>query len=777
VPTIPVPTPSTGLLVRRPSCVVYVDGRRLPFVLELSTTRGLDQEVGTCDVTYPHPLPDWVRIWSEVRVLVAGDRDEPLVERFVGFVLGVGASLWPGAHTIHCEDRLSIAKYTYTPEEMSFAGDTDVQAILRILRPPDADNAGGCGIGVTTADILGLNRQLTDYDDVTLIWDVGQTALEVIQQIDSASLGYRTYCTAGGRIRRTKIATDPNTVSALWHFQEGVDILDGSDSVEIKDAKNEITISGFDETVRKSLPADEDPFYWRRNSYWLRFLWLKTHAAELGILNPTEVAEYILSQINKNIIKVTFSTHLATLFNGMEVVKVTSPRLEVDNHFWVQSAQLSFGADGAITQTITGVSELIDNVNRGVIPPPVVTPIAVPPGVPVAIRPIAPTPIPPSAADIMVEFSLLSVDKEFGALPSDPDATGTTYYTIAVADHSSSRQGAIVSRAWSASGPGVRIAAGTEPTFTTAFTSLEGATITLSVTDEHGSTGSLTLPAYDETTPIRTRTLYACTPTSYEAFDGDEWRSAAPGAGGVTVVAAGPVWGGTGGRVAVSNDDLATPPTETIAPVGDISAIWLHESDSRYIVVGDGAGQLAVSKDRGATWTPRTGPGGAINFVISSIFNPSEWHVVTPSGWHTSTNEGATWSLVRAGSFVYLELAPGRNITVGTDGVLRQGETGTPFTGNTSPIVAATAHIRADRFYAIAEDGTTWVVTEPGSFTLVAGAVIPAGEPYAAGAYRDPQVVDLVYFAAQAGGLFKTLDGFRTPDGYLRLRTVGRLTP
>lgn len=782
MPTIAQPTPASGLLIRRPVIKVYVDGTLLPFVLDATTTRGLDQEVGSCDITYPHPLPDFVRTWSEVRVLMGvnvpynpAQPDQGLKERFVGFVINVGASLYPGAHTIHCEDKLAMAKYTYTPEAMSLAGDTDVQAIIRILSPPAASNAGGVGLGVTTADIKGLNVQLTDFDDVTLVWDVGQTALEVIQQIDSASMGYRTYCDAGGRVKRTLVPTDPNTQGAFWQFAEGVDILDGSEQSEIKDAKNEITVTGFDATWRATLTADEDPFDWRHNSYWIHFAWLRDHVGG-GFLNPTQVAEYILSQLNKNILKVTFSTHLMMLFNGVEVIKITSPKLEVDQKFWVQSVQTSWAATGAMTQNITAVSELQESTNRGVVTPPVITPTTVPPGSTV-ILPATPTPTAPSGNDILVDFSLVSVDQEFAADPGDTDATGTIYYTIHLAATASSRQGYITDLAWAADGPGCLIAEGSGDTFTTAFTQLDTATITLTATDSNGSTNSITRPAWDRSTPIRARKLYACTPELYFANDGTAWRSHAPASGNVRVCAAGPVWATDTGIVAVSNDDLATPPQEMSTGIGDVTAIWLHETNAQYIVVGASSGQMAVSKDRGLTWTPKGGPGGRINFVISSIFHASEWHVVTPSGWFKSDNEGTSWSRVKEGSFIYLELAPVRNIVVTTAGVLQQGETGTPFTGNTSPIVAATAHIRSDRFYAIAEDGTTWYTANPGDFALVAGAPIPAGNPYPAGSYRDGQVVDLVYFAAQTGGLFKTLDGFKTSAAYLRLMSIGRLTP
>jgi hypothetical protein len=301
--------------------------------------------------------------------------------------------------------------------------------------------------------------------------------------------------------------------------------------------------------------------------------------------------------------------------------------------------------------------------------------------------------------------------------------------------------------------------------------------VTLTVTDSNGSEATATLPVYNGSAPLQGMQLYSCTDTTYEAFDGNVWRSHTSTHGAPTVVGAGPYWATAEGWFAYSDDNLLTPPGETQVTEQPITSIWVHESQAGYVVVGTENGEIYVTSDHGANWLQRDGPDGPIQFIISSIFDKEEWHIVTPTGWYKSQDGGETWEIVRAGSFVYLELAHTRNIVVTSTGVLQRAETGTPFVGNTSPIVAATAHIREDRFYALAEDGTTWIQETSGSYTLVAGEPIPAGTPYHAGTYRDGQQIDLVYFAAQEGGLFKTLDGFRTPEGYYRLRTDGELTP
>jgi hypothetical protein len=774
------PAAASGLTVRRPRVQVFIDGEPLPFVLELTITRGLDQDLATAEITYPHPLPDFVRQWSEVRILAGAGTH--YLERFVGYVVGVDMSLWPGAKLIRCQDVLAIAANRFSPEEVDLHDMTDQFAVREVLF--------GCGYRETlfsgivgTTPGSGTGVLLADVQEAQLWWELGSSGLEAIQQIDSISLGWRTYATAGGVIVRTLIDTDPNKVATVYDFGEGVDIIDGSATMEILDPRNEITVTGFDGSVTVTLDPDDDPFHFSRNAYWIRFMALRTQAISSGVINPQDVALYILSQIGKPLISVTFSTHLDIPFVGQEVIGLTSERLEVDQNFWVQSVQLSITPDGQFTQTITGISALQPQNRHMVVPPVDVGDVpSVDPGDDIPGPELGPA-SPVADADILVDFSIVGIDKEVAAPPDLPDDLGSAYFIVTCSDTSASRTGTIATRAWTAAGTGVRITSGDQPTFTTAFTDLADATITLEVTDSNGSSGSVTRNVLDAEAPVRARALYACTDTAYYASDGEVWRSFAPtGHGAVTVVGGGPYWGTDQGWFAYTTDYLATAPTETDVTDDAITAIWVHETQEGHVTIGTDDGALYVTTNHGATWAGAVGPDGigeglAIHFVIVSIFNVNEWHVVTPTGWHRSQDAGATWTLIRAGDFVYLELSHSRNIIVTAGGALQKAENGQAFTGITGTVVAATAHIRADRFYALTSDGNTWVQDTDGSFAMVAGAPIPVGAPYVAGTYRDGLMVDLIFFAAQTGGLFKSLDGFTTANGYLRLLTEGRLTP
>jgi PKD repeat protein len=754
---------------------VFVDGEPLLFVLDMTITRGLDQDMATAEIIYPHPLPDVVRQWSKVQILAGAGTY--YVERFVGYIVGVDMALWPGAKTIRCQDVLAIAANKFTPEEQDLHDMTDQFAVREVLfdcgyhegtfSPINGDTPGS-GTGVLLADV----------EEAQLFWELGQSGLECIQGIDSISLGWRTYATAGGKIVRTLINTDPNTTQTVHDFAEGVDIIDGSASMEILDPRNEITVTGFDGSVVVTLDPEDDPFHWSRNSYWIRFMALRTQVISAGVLNPEDVAAYILSQIGKPLISVTFSTHLDIPFVGQEVVKLTSERLEVDQNFWVQSVQLSITPEGQFVQTITGISALQPQ-NRHMVTPPIdvggvegIEPGGDIPGLEL------PTAVVPADTDVLADFTIVGIDRETAELPSNPTGTGTSYYIVTCSDTSSSRTGLITAWAWSATGTGVTITSGSEQTFTTAFTDLEGAEITLTVTDSNGSTASVTHSPNDAAVPVRSRTLFACSDTEMYANDGTEWRKQAPsGASTVQCVANGPMWG-CGALVAISEDYLATAATEvSVFSGGDVSSIWISESNSLFAAAGSDSGEVSVTRDRGVTWEARTSPGSVVKFIIVSIHDSSELHVVTPEGWFKSQDEGETWESVRAGDFTYLELSHSRNIIVTAAGALEKAEDGTPFTGITGTVVAATAHIREDRFYALTSDGNTWVQDTDGSFAMVAGEPIPDGEPYHAGTYRDGLMIDLVYFAAQDGGLWKTLDGFTSANGYLRILRDGMITP
>jgi hypothetical protein len=99
---------------------------------------------------------------------------------------------------------------------------------------------------------------------------------------------------------------------------------------------------------------------------------------------------------------------------------------------------------------------------------------------------------------------------------------------------------------------------------------------------------------------------------------------------------------------------------------------------------------------------------------------------------------------------------------------------GTPqtfITGAPSEILAITEDIGADRFYCYDSSGNTYYTTNDAGTTFTQRAALPSSAtPQMGGLWRDWTIRGLLYFAAGPDGAYKSLDGFATPGGYLKIR-------
>lgn len=764
--------PATAPTYRTPARRIVVNGTPLIKSFGARVTRGWDQDVATAEIMVPYPLPAGVGHKSLIHVYLGASVATNYL-RFTGYITNINAQVWPGRILLGCEDMLALAKYYRPGNPLDLEGMTDQEAVSAVLTevgiPYQADLIGGTG------KVIGEDSE----QNPSLLWEPTTTALAKIQEIDQISVFetddafqgiYRTFADPAGIIRRIPLHPLPANTPA-YTFTEGTDIYQGSvflEAVEPSKIATAAGVRGLSVTLEGT-----NPWATLSNPAFGLFPMLEETSPSEAKHDLTSMASYMLQQAIANNLRVELTTHRPDLIGAYETHRVIAPHAMVDVKALVQSVTTEQAETGGFTQQISYISYRELNIAEDAIP--TLDPFT---GEELDPGDFPELPEPVDEAALTVAFNVIGIDKEVAELPENPTGTGQAYYIVTCEDASTSLVGTIDSQAWAADGPGVRITEGAGPTFTTAFTDLDGAEITLTVTDSVGNTGSLTRPAQDGATPVRSRTLFACSDTEMYANDGDIWRKQAPsGAATVQCVANGPMWG-CGGLVAVSEDYLATAATEVSVFGGeDVSTIWISESNSLFAAAGGDGGSVSVTRDRGATWEARTSPGSAVKFIIVSIHDTSELHAVTPEGWFKSQDEGESWDVVREGDFTYLELSHSRNIVVTAAGALEKAEDGTPFTGITGTVVAATAHIRADRFYALTDDGNTWVQDTDGSFAMVAGAPIPDGAPYHAGTYRDGLLVDLVFFAAQDAGLWKTLDGFATANGYLRLLRDGLITP
>jgi photosystem II stability/assembly factor-like uncharacterized protein len=234
---------------------------------------------------------------------------------------------------------------------------------------------------------------------------------------------------------------------------------------------------------------------------------------------------------------------------------------------------------------------------------------------------------------------------------------------------------------------------------------------------------------------------------------------------------------------------------------GRISAIAIDPGNAAHVLAGAANGGVWESRDRGASWAPRTDDAatltvGAIAFDRS---NPSTVYCGTGEGnwwWWLgagilhSTDGGTTWSTLCTAPFVgqgfydlvvdprdSLHLMAGTTggLYVSTDGGVNwtQRRTARTWSLSIAPTGGSTAEILAacsDGLWRSTDGGTTWnAVTLPGSpgaFDRFAVAIAPsnaavayawgAGAPYVFDS-RVQQTVPTAYLWRRAGGTWTTV--------------------
>lgn len=232
-------------------------------------------------------------------------------------------------------------------------------------------------------------------------------------------------------------------------------------------------------------------------------------------------------------------------------------------------------------------------------------------------------------------------------------------------------------------------------------------------------------------------------------------------------------------------DDLATSASES-SPFAseDVTSLWVEmDVDPNLVLAGGSLGGISVSTDAGATWTAKTAPEPfPILRAIASRFAPGEYHVLTEGTYYVSYDGGVSWITILSAdtmsgeTFYDLVLSHTRNMISGSLGVRVAEASGALLTGPTGCVemVAITADIREDKFYAVAANGNTWVMAASGDSALIAGAAVPAGcIPQLRGLWRDGAIPGLIFIAGGTGGAWKSVDGLGSSGGYFILRTPG----
>ncbi len=746
--------------------VVSIDGQTPPWIVECRVTRGFDQELSSAEIVHQTIFPDWVKEGSRV-IITMGDPDstEPgggMQVRFTGYIETFSADLYPNHETAICQDILWLTSQAHPNTEQSLANLTDIEAIRDILLspyPPDM------------LDIQGEDLVLRDTDDITILWEPETTALEMIRAIDKISTGYRTFATTDGRIVRRKVSIIP-TDTPVRTFTEGVDIYDASAETDSQDPYTETHMVGpagafdFDPTSPGYVEPD---LSWRSNPYWQRMFLVQQVALSMSFASMEARATWIYTQLAKKLIRGQFSTYVDTLIQGSETLYLAAPtKLKVNQLLFVQNIQTAVESNGKFSQTVSWISERTAE-NHGVIAPF----DALAPTGPLTAP--AQTTQPASNADVLASFAIVSIVRELVLR----GGVETFIYHVNCQDTSTSRSGTIATRAWLAAGGGVTTTTGDQLYFSTTFTDLAAATIQITVTDTAGNTGSATRSLANPGVPIMTEKLYATDDTQWWAFDGTQWRSHTPSNGQPpSAVAHGPFFAARG-LAGETHDDFQTPANESTpfgADTDIIAAVWKEPDVATAFAAANDAGHVALSDNGSTSWSVKTDPTGApILRIIISRFQPGEIHLISSTGYWVSDNYGSGWRLIRAGSFVDLNLAAHSwNVLVTAAGGLIDATTGASFTfPSLSPavsIVAATHHIRLKGVYAMDDQGRTFYTAAYGTMALVQGADIPAGEPQVRGIYRSGIAIGKIYCALGTGGLAEHTNGFEDTEGWELIR-------
>lgn len=758
-----------AVVVYRPRCVVRVNGQVVRTVEAADSRHSLAQQVSAATVTITGPRPAFVVKGAAVTIEM-GNTPTSFRPVFAGLVTDLERGWWPRSTIVRCEGVLSRARRgnpsgADTDLSLGGAGQTDVEMIISILT----------AMGITSYDLSGVGpdeggggpaatqgRILGNIAQKEFIWRASESALGFLNRLDAMALGFRLYDYLG-QVKRRRVGTIPRA-TPVWTYTEGVDIERLSNTESLLDLFNRVVVVG-------ATPAGAaGPVRAVRSQANAAVDTLSGYATLPLIPNPMiekaewdgsgvgiaagEVAAWQLAEHNLQRLVQSFTTPLDRPHWPGMTVRVTAPQgSEYNRDFVVQGCQIAWQGGEA-----PRISQTLDLMTALDVP---TSPVVAPPEV----------------------LFTLAVEQE-GAVIGGVETTVTvvqaTDASVALAG------GGIASDAWSA--PGGTPASGSGPLFTTRYTTPAGAEITRTVTTVNGGTDSLTKPVPPATDPAVIKHAFSeAQQSSAGRFDGTIWRVDVENAArSVTVTSNGPVWA-AGPTVMVSTDQLGTSAAES-QPFGagtNVTDLWIeNDVSSTSIMAGASDGRYAVSSDGGATWTVfAAGPWGAAPVVRVAVLrdDPTTWIVLTAGGYYVSRHtSGTTWALelgAEAGeTFEDMSLSHTRNMIAMTGGRRLVESSGVVQVLPLTPagIIAVTADIRQDRFYAYDNVGRTYFIPTSGGVNWTQGADLPSpAQAQARGLWRSGLIAGLLVFANGTNGAWKSLDGFASAGGYLQIRQPG----
>ena len=386
-------------IIRSPYLLVTLNGSTLSDVITARVQHGFNMRVAEATVTL-RALPTGIQPWDSVVITMGGTQATAEV-RFTGYFISHSNQLYPKETTLICKgilvkaetyeamstvDMTSYAAYIADPQQDDSYGHYDQTMISTVLENCTCIPLGSVPEEVTTgciggtSKILGKTAKGKGFD-----WRKGETGLSFIERLDSVCLGYRTYDTFDGTIKRTQITSVPSGTSSFT-FTEGVDIYKATDTITVLEARNRIVVEGYpgedsneeiDFKVEKGNPflMKMDGGQWYLTEKISSAMIEKEYTSSPGDgLSCEEVANWQVGELNNYSEKMILTTPRDDLIEPGIIITVISPiRLGITSKkFWVQEVDAEISRQGSFSQILTCISSIpiTESKNIAIVVPP-----------------------------------------------------------------------------------------------------------------------------------------------------------------------------------------------------------------------------------------------------------------------------------------------------------------------------------------------------------------------------------------------------------------------
>jgi hypothetical protein len=339
-------------IVRSLDCVAVAAGNALDSVASFRWSLGYDQPVGTASVVCAGHVGGGT-FGDDLSIVVDGD------SRWSGIIYEIDYGFYPSTTTFVGRGRLqAAADYKlpgfYSREQkglllqdlLGSSSGSDTAIVSAVL-----DRVGLSG------SISGTGTTLGTIAPESFVWAASDTALGYIQKIDSISVGYRTFESAGGSIFRTLTSSIPGSPSTT--FTEGVDIVDGSSTLTVQGAYSAVRVAGYsvgDYADPRVFLAEGSVLTGYESTYSLEseMIERRANASPGSGMSCEAVANYWLGELNRVIVKVQLKTPRSDVFGPGQSHHISSgDRLGIDDTMWLQRVEGELTSAGTFSQTLT----------------------------------------------------------------------------------------------------------------------------------------------------------------------------------------------------------------------------------------------------------------------------------------------------------------------------------------------------------------------------------------------------------------------------------------